>query len=188
MMITRRSFIGFISAAPLVVTSFAPSLGYALRWVSIRYSWSEFTDLLADALAALEQDEYLIVSKKDSWYYVQFAADDDFTLRAEAVSNGYLDGEHRLSLPACAKLLGFGWNRPTYLPADADGPAKHPWGSPNYFLDFRAPVPYGSVATLASHTLRHVFGAEDPGTLAYKAFSPDGSSIRFPHLRLARRR
>ncbi len=72
------------------------------------------------------------------------------------------------------------------MPAAVDGPAKDPHGSPNYFLDFEAPVFYGSVAALAAHTLQSVFRVQDPGTLEYKAFSREGSSIRFPHLRLAR--
>ncbi len=181
-MSTRRSFIGLISTLPLVADPLA------FLFSRSRGLWSEFTDHLAEALACLEEDEYLIISTISGSYYVQFAAYDDFALRAEAVSNGYLAGENRLSLLACAKVLGLGWNRPTHLPAAADGPAKDPHGSPNYFLDFEAPVPYGSVAALASETLQYVFGATDPGTLEYKAFSQGGSSIRFPHLRIARAR
>ncbi len=180
-MTTRRSFMGLIPTLPLIVHPLAVSLSRS------RNSWSEFTDHLAEALACLEEDEYLIISKASGWHYVQFCVYEDFALRAEAVSNGYLAGENRLSLVDCAKLLGLGWNRPTHLPA-AEGPAKDPHGSPNYFLDFQAPVPYGSVAALASHTLRHVSGAPDPGTLEYEAFASDGTSIRFPHLRIARAR
>ncbi len=178
-MTTRRSFIGLISTLPLIVHPLADSLSRS------RNSWSEFTDHLAEALACLENNEYLVLSKKGTSFYVQFAVYDHSALRAEAVSNGYLAGENRLSLVDCAKLLGLGWNRPTHLPA-ADGPAKDPHGSPNYFLDFEAPVSYGSVAALAARTLQYVFGASDPRTLEYKAFSREGSSIRFPHLRLAR--
>ncbi len=181
-MTTRRSFIGLISTLPLIVHPLAVSL------TKLRNSWSEFTDHLAEALACLEEDEYLIISTISGSYYVQFAVYENSALRVEAVSNGYLAGENRLSLLACAKLLGLGWNGPSYLPAAADGPAKDPHGSPNYFLDFEAPVPYGSVAALASDTLRHVSGAPDPGTLEYEAFASDGTSIRFPHLRLARAR
>ncbi len=121
--------------------------------------------------------------KKTGWYYVQFAIESDL-VRAEAVSNGYLDAIHKLSDQGCSKLLELGWNPPTHLPGQADGPIQ---GSPNFFVDVRMPVPYGAIAILATDTLRRIYGVQNLGELEYKSFARDGTSIRFPDLGIARR-
>ena len=45
-------------------------------------------------------------------------------------------------------------------------------GSPNCFLDFDVPVPFGSVADLAVNTLRHVFKATHPGQAGLGGMAP----------------
>ncbi len=189
-MITRRNFLGCIRAIPLAHVAMTDLVGNLLVFGSghRKRAWAKFTADLADALAGLEKDEYLIVSKKTGWHYVQFAIERDLAMRAEAVSNGYLDAIHRLSDQGCSKLLALGWNQPTHLPDEADDPTRNPAGSPNFYLDFRGAIPYASVATLACDTLRHVYGVQGLGELEYKSFARDGTSIRFPHLGIARRR
>ncbi len=188
-MITRRNFIGCIRAIPLAFVAGTDFIGNLLVFGNghSKRTWTKFAADLADALACLEQDEYLIVSKKTGWHYVQFAIESDL-VRAEAVSNGYLDLEHKLSAQSCSKLLELGWNSPTHLPAEANDPTRNPVGSPNYYLDFRGAIPYASVATLATDTLRQIYGVQGLGELEYKSFARDGTSIRFPNLRIARRR
>ncbi len=187
-MITRRNFIGCIRAIPLAFVAGTDLIGNLLLFAngSSKRTWAKFAADLANALACLEKDEYLIVSKKTAWHYVQFAIESDL-VRAEAVSNRYLDTIHKLSDQARSKLLALGWNPPTHLPDEADGPTGHPRGSPNYYLDFRGAIPYASVATLASATLRQIYGVQGLAELEYKSFARDGTSIRFPHLGIARR-
>ena len=107
-------------------------------------------------------------------------------MRAESVSNGYLNGERKLSDKACTKLLAFGWNVPTIIPDPINDVRGYKGcGSPNYFLNLDVPVPYRSVADLAVNTLRQVFRATHPGQLRYTAFAKQGGRIEFPSLRIA---
>lgn len=58
-------------------------------------AWETFTRELAVALEALNEDEFLVLIVKQKNYFVQFAAQGSFGMRAEAVSNLYLpDGRH----------------------------------------------------------------------------------------------
>ena len=45
---------------------------------------------LAASLSALDEDQYLIIKRKDRPWFVQFAAQGSFGVRAELVSNSYL--------------------------------------------------------------------------------------------------
>jgi hypothetical protein len=58
-------------------------------------AWPAFEKRLAETLAALEEDQYLVVSAKRGWAYVQFAAQGSFGLRAECVGNKYFRGHGR---------------------------------------------------------------------------------------------
>ena len=59
-------------------------------------------------------------------------------------------------------------------------------GSCNFYVDAGAPVPYASLAALAVRTLRAIYHIRHPEKLAYKSFSRDSVSIRFPLLKIAR--
>jgi Tfp pilus assembly protein PilF len=152
----------------------APAQG---PWVTLRHG-------LADALRALQADEYLILAAKGKNYFVQFAAHGAEGVRIEAVSNTYLDGTDRLSAAACGALRALGWRPPTYVPA-TDTPPPHT-GSPNFYLDTAPPVPVARLATLAVRTLRTIYGIQRPEELTYKCFHMEGERIRFPRLGLAR--
>lgn len=67
-------------------------------------AWPAFERKLAETLGALEEDQYLVVSAKRGWVYVQFAAQGSFGLRAECVGNNYLDEAHALSAGQTALL------------------------------------------------------------------------------------
>ena len=65
-----------------------------------------FTAGLARTLAALREEEFLIISTKQGHYYLQFAGGGEAeAMRAEAVSNSYLEGIERLSGKACNQML-----------------------------------------------------------------------------------
>jgi len=175
-MISRRKFVALLPVVPPVCKAM----------LAHNAEWAQFASELSRTLANLHEDEFLILETKSDGYYVQFAGQDSFGMRAEAVSNGYLNGDTRLSEKACSKLMGLGWKNPTIIPDPvSDLQGYKGYGSPNYFLDLDTPVPYRSVANLAVSTLRGVFGARHPGELEYKAFAKYSGSIEFPNLRIA---
>ena len=174
-MIDRRSFLVLLSVVPTVCKTM----------LSNHAEWHHFARELSRALGNLSEKQFLILETKEL-YYVQFAAGGSLGMRAEAVSNGYLYGERKLSEQACSRLTRLGWNAPTVIPdpvSDRRGYKGH--GSPNYFLDLDVPVPCRSVADLAISTLRGVFGARHRGELEYKAFAKYSGDIDFPNLRIA---
>ena len=131
--------------------------------------WQAFEANLALALPELEEDEFLIISYKRANYFVQFAGQGGFGMRAEASSDAYIV-EGQPQLPGAARLLRkLGWDPPTHSPTteDADHPAE---GSPNYYLDLGKPVDYHALAGLAVRTLRDVYGIGHPGELEYESF------------------
>jgi hypothetical protein len=151
--------------------------------VKVPAAWPALERKLAEALPALEEDQYLVVSAKRGWAYVQFAAQGSFGLRAECVSNNYLDRAHALRASQMAALRGLGWLAPTGTPRQAS-PKRQPEGSPNFFRDFERPVPYDEVARMAVRTLTEVFGIPHPGYLMYKAFGKKQETILIPTIGL----
>ena len=84
---------------------------------------------LADALGALEEDEFLIVGSKHHQHYVQFACHGHHGMWMEAVSNAYIaHPDERLSDAQNEHLATLGWDDP--------GSADRNWS-----LDVAAPVP-----------------------------------------------
>ena len=150
----------------------APSLGR---------DWQSFADRLAAALATLEEDQNLILAVEHRQRFVQFAGAGASGLRAESVSNAYLAETDQLSADQVTALIAAGWRSPTHAP-DASKAEKEPGGSPNYFADFDAPVPFDEVVDLAVRTLVRVFEVSHPDLLEYDAFDTKGSQISFPGL------
>jgi hypothetical protein len=146
--------------------------------------WSEFGRRLVPVLAALEEDEYLIVGIKGTNRFVQFAGQGAHGMRAEAVSNFYLRGEEQVGEAQHALLLRLGWHAPTNLP---DEFGHEPTGSSNYYLDLRPPLDVPEIAALAVNTLLGPFDADHPVQLEYRSFAECGESIRWPTLGLRRR-
>lgn len=153
---------------------------------STEAEWELLEKHLAEALSDLAEDEYLILSDKRGNYYVQFAAQGAFGMRAEAVSNVYIDEPGKeLSRDAYRTLLDLGWTPPTKLRPELETKGE-PEGSPNFFVDRSAPVHCGEVARLAVRTFREAFDISHPGFLEYRAFHSNGASIRFPSLKIKR--
>jgi len=162
-----------------------PFLADAPRQALTIDAWKRFACELAIALRGLEEDEWLVLSLKRRNRFVQFMNQGGAGVRAEAVSDFYLeDGDH-LSEHDHEALLELGWGAPTNLP---DEFGRRPDGSPNYFLDLANPAPLDELALLAVNTLLHVYGAEHPNALEYSTGSQDGTSIRFPNLGIRRAR
>ncbi len=144
-------------------------------------AWPQFSTSLADALSALDEDQYLILERKDRPWFVQFAAQGNYGLSAELVSNAYLGPEHRLSDGSIETAAALGWAAPTGAPDEAT-PDKDPDGSPNFFHEWARPVAFDDVARLAVDTLVDVLQVTHPGQLHYKAFAHGGSRILLPAL------
>src|SRR5664279_1875319 len=148
-------------------------------------AWPAFERKLAETLGALEEDQYLVVSAKRGWAYVQFAAQGSFGLRAECVGNNYLDEAHALRGGQTARLRKIGWSSPTGTREEILASRKTD-GSPNFFRDFDRPVPCADAARMAVRALTEVFEIAHPGSLTYKAFDRKQRTILVPTLGLKR--
>jgi hypothetical protein len=144
-------------------------------------AWPRFAKALAAALVAFEEHQYLILERQDRPWYVQFAAQGNYGLRTELVSNAYLAPKEQLPDAAVSTAASLGWQAPSGAPAEST-PAKDPDGSPNYFRDWGQPVPFDDVAQFVVDTLVEVLEVHHPGQLHYKAFARDGARILLPEL------
>ena len=100
--------------------------------------WAGLETRLAKALACLEDGHFLILStRNDDPYYVQFAAGGPQGMRAEAVSNRFLEGWRRLDRTAEDRLRRLGWRPPTDI---GDGPV-------NWWRSFDTPLPVAGIAS-----------------------------------------
>ena len=136
-------------------------------------------------LATLAEDQFLIISVKGSNRFVQFAAQGSFGMRAETTSNSYLSESEQLDAGQIAALTQCGWSAPTGGPK-ASTPKLDPDGSPNFFIEFPDPVPFGEVAKLAVQTLAEVLRVPHPGFLQYEAGKVYGTPFELPALGLKR--
>ncbi|MDE3009322.1 MAG: hypothetical protein KGI67_00390 [Pseudomonadota bacterium] len=152
---------------------------------SLSAAWPGFAARLAKALAQLEEDQFLVIDLKHGSRYVQFAAQGAHGMRAETVSNGYLDKGERLDAGVERALVAAGWQAPTGSPGSST-PQADPDGSPNFFADFPAPVDVQAIADLAVRTLAVIFMVPHPGYLQYDAGEIRGPSLELPDLGLKR--
>lgn len=148
-------------------------------------AWPPFARKLSAVLGKLEEDQYLILSVKQSNQYVQFAAQGSFGMRAETTSNSYLSESRQLTEAQIARLIDAGWHPPSGAPADAT-PEKSPDGSPNFFIDFPVPKTFRVVAKAAVTTLAEILRIPHPGFLEYELFDADGNAFALPELGLKR--
>ncbi len=146
---------------------------------AIGCDWQPFADRLVAVLATLKEDQNLILAVEHRHRFVQFTGSGTSGLRAEAVSNAYLAETDQLTRDQVAALIAAGWRSPTHAP-DASKAERDPAGSPNFFVDFDAPVPFDEAADLAVRTLAQVFEVSHPDQLEYDAFDAAGNQISFP--------
>ena len=145
-------------------------------------AWTKLACAIASCLAELQEDEFLITSYKRANYFVQFAANGGFGMRAEASCNSFIEPEASLIDDQYAAMAGLGWQRATELLAES-GASADPNGSPNFFVDVATPVNYAALGQLAVATFRTVYGVAHPGDLQYSSLGENGLSIRFPSRR-----
>ena len=145
--------------------------------------WWPFADRLMTALRDMKEDQFLVLSLKESNRFVQFAAQGAHGMRVEATSNHFLSGRERLDDKQVRALVRLGWRKPTGTPEQST-PELDTDGSSNFFLDLPEPVDYFRVVDLAIHTLTQVFGVPHEGFLQYEAFDYAGNSYALPDLQL----
>lgn len=161
-----------------VLNSFAKSVPGG-----ISEEWHPFAMSVANVLAHLTEDQFLIISAKQSSRFVQFAGQGSFGLRAEVAANAFLSPGDWVDEAGLEQLQHLGWRPPTGSPK-ASTPEQAPDGSPNYFM--QCPIPFDStlLADIAVRTLRQVLGVPHPGFLEYESFDADGKRLSFPSLGL----
>lgn len=132
---------------------------------AIDRSWNRFQRRLADHLAAMRNDDVLVLEWAEESTvegfapWVQFLAWDDVMLRGEVSSNTYLAPRHQLAPAAENMLCNLGWSAPTHLPdEDPDG------GSSAFFLD-REQRWSDKIAAMTVTTLREVWSVPHPSFL-----------------------
>lgn len=130
-------------------------------------AWSQFQARLADHLAAMTEDDVLIVeanSGRDDEAgaspYVQFVAGGGELIRCEVSSNEYLAPRYALDAAAAATLQSLGWSAPT---SGEEGLPQS--GSANFYLD-SARSSADKLAVMAVQALRGVFGVAHPAFLS----------------------
>lgn len=147
-------------------------------------AWPPFAQKLAAVLEKLEEDQFLILLvKRSSNRFIQFAAQGAFGMRIEATSNSCLDKSEQLNEQQIAAMLEAGWHAPTATP-EYSTPENDPDGSPNYFVDIPVPVSFDAVANLTVSTLANILRVPYPGRLEYEAYDEDGDAIALPDLGL----
>jgi hypothetical protein len=149
----------------------------------VSVAWPPFAQKLAATLEKLAEDQYLILSVKRSNRFVQFAGQGSFGMRVETTSNSYLSKEEQLNERQLAALIEIGWHEPTGTPANST-PERDPDGSPNFFMEFPAPVSCEAVANLAVRTFTEILRLPHPGNLEYEAFDEDTGAMALPELGL----
>ncbi len=160
-----------------------PTEGLTRNQKRLYEAWTDFGWRLMQVLGALGEDEYLIISRKGSNRFVQFAGQGAHGMRVETVSNYYLPENEQLGEVQHDLLLKLGWNAPCNLP---DEFGHEPVGSPNYFLDLPPPLNLERIASLAVSTLLGPLDADHPLDLEYRSFAESGEAIRWPTLKLRR--
>jgi len=150
---------------------------------AISQAWPPFAMSVADVLAHLKEDQFLVISAKNSNRFVQFAGQGSFGLRAEVVGNAFLSPGEQIHEAGLEELRHLGWSAPTGSP-EASTPEQDPDGSPNYFMQCPNPFDSAHVADIAVRTLHQVLGVPHPGFLEYEAFDTEGRRLSFAGLGL----
>jgi hypothetical protein len=149
--------------------------------------WARFAIDLAACLGHLDDGDCLIIEYAPANYFVQFAHQGGFGMRAEAACNAYIEPSALLTVEDYERMRHLGWWSATETAEREDSDDRDETGSPNFHLQFQAPVNWRAVANLAVLTLRDGYGIGHPARLQYTSFAEDGTRIRFPTLRIRRR-
>lgn len=115
-------------------------------------AWIDFGERLGKTLRRMREDEFLVIQLKDSRWFVQFAHQGRFGIRAEAVSNAFLQRKEKLNRAAMARLKELGWAAPTGTPSQST-PKNDPQGSPNWFIEVKPRAQLDDLLQMTVRTL-----------------------------------
>jgi hypothetical protein len=135
--------------------------------------WSDFQERLAGGLEILPENTFLILTKRGTNRFVQFAQGGRKGFRAEAVSGAFLKDLDQLPEEAEDDLIDLGW-----IPPDSD--PDEPRGNVNFYRVWPGPGPFAEVAALAVTTMKDVFEMQSPAELEYQAFGEEGPFFMAP--------
>lgn len=139
-------------------------------------AWDELETTLAERLAGMGPDDLAIIESLEAvdlqgaTPYVQFCAwetERGLMLRAEAVSNHYLDATRHLSPSGERELESLGFGRPTY--GVGDEPDS---GSANWYVDLLA-EDVEVLACMTVRAFRRAYGITHPAFLTADGLLPD---------------
>lgn len=148
-------------------------------------AWSTFQQRLADYLVEMHDGHTLglsaqssldAVSEAGAAPYVQVKALSPGLLRAEAVSNAYLDSTYALDDAGRARMEALGWAAPTYEPQDEPNT-----GSTNYWFEVERRLG-DRVAAMTTRAFREVWSIPHPVFLRIEFF---GTAQEPPDLGIA---
>ena len=148
-------------------------------------AWFNFQERLADYLAGMQDGETLGISARSGLDdddaagaapYIQFKALGAQMLRAEAVSNAYLDSTYALDDAGRARMENLGWAAPTYA-ASGEPDA----GSANYWIDVERRMG-DRVAAMTTRAFREVWSIPHP---VFLRVDPSGTAQDPPDLGIA---
>ncbi len=145
--------------------------------------WAQFAQRLSSVLQGLLEDQYLVISAKQSNLYIQFAGQGFYGLLMETISNQYLSETEQLDDSQIDMLVYLGWNKPTD-DLEAEKNEQGPDGSPNFYINNPKPVSFDAVAELTVKTFSQVHKIPHPGYLEYDAFDSDDNIFTVPGLGL----
>lgn len=153
--------------------------------VTISRDWPAFAKNLSAVLSGMQEDQFLILSDKNSRRYIQLAAQGEYGMRVEVSSNAYLPRHDHFSDRQMVQLVEAGWQPPTGKPEEST-PEQDPDGSPNFFIQHVEPIDAAQIANQAVSTLLRILRIPHPGFLTYEASDCDGDALNFPELGLKR--
>jgi hypothetical protein len=144
------------------------------RWdAGVEAAWAAFRAELADAIAEVADGQVIEAElgclaegqpSNGAAPYVQFVGWGEGLVRAEAVSNRYLDPAYVLEVEDYEEMIELGWAPPTYF---EDQEPDH--GSDNFWVDAEQREA-DRLAWMAVQALREVFGVIHPSFLATSGF------------------
>lgn len=113
--------------------------------------------------------------------YVLFTHGGAHGLRAEAVSNTYIEPPPALlTTTQYDTLRALGWRQATQHPPEDPRAAHDPPGSPNFFRHVASPAQFAALAAVVTTTRRDVYGIRSPQALRYHAFHREVGAFPCP--------
>ncbi|MBC2639033.1 MULTISPECIES: T3SS (YopN, CesT) and YbjN peptide-binding chaperone 1 [unclassified Rhodococcus (in: high G+C Gram-positive bacteria)] len=142
---------------------------------SVNRDWAEFQRRLADYLAAMRDEDLLVLESgfeeldesQGLMPCIQFVVWDGDTVRCEVPSNHYLHPDRALTDAEQTYLTELGWNRPTRGPDDEPDD-----GSPAFYVDKKLSWS-DQLAAMAVAAFRDVWGITHPAFLSTETSSTD---------------